>query len=148
MCYEILITPWLDAKKSATPIRFEVFVNEQNVPESMEIDEDDENAWHALVIAQGLPIGTARLVIENTSSNRLQIGRIGRMAVLKSFRGQGAGKRLMEALIQFGSEMSIRQYYLHAQLTAQDFYKGFGFVSEGEIFEEAGILHQSMRLKI
>ena len=146
MAYEILVKPWAEARQMAIPIRFEVFVNEQNVPQEMELDSDDDRAWHALILSGENPLGTARLVVEDQDLNK--VGRIGRMAVLKEYRQQGIGADLLKALINFGVKQGIHEFYLHAQLLAQAFYVKEGFVTEGEIFEEAGILHQAMRLKI
>ena len=146
MAYEILVKPWAEARQMAIPIRFEVFVNEQNVPQEMELDSDDDRAWHALILSGENALGTARLVVEDQDLNK--VGRIGRMAVLKEYRQQGIGADLLKALINFGVKQGIHEFYLHAQLLAQAFYVKEGFVTEGEIFEEAGILHQAMRLKI
>ena len=146
MAYEILVKPWAEARQMAIPIRFEVFVNEQNVPQEMELDSDDDRAWHVLILSGENVLGTARLVVEEKDLN--PVGRIGRMAVLKEFRHQGIGLELLKNLINFGVKQGICEYYLHAQLSAQGFYEKEGFISEGEVFEEAGILHQSMRLKI
>lgn len=148
MRYNVLIAQWGEVMDLSSKIRFDVFVAEQNVPESLEIDEEDQSAWHTIVFENGLPIGTARLVIEDIHSGGNPTGRIGRMAVLKDFRNQGVGRELILSLLEFGKNLNIHEYYLHAQLTAQSFYEKFGFISEGEVFEEAGILHQSMRLKI
>jgi predicted GNAT family N-acyltransferase len=150
MAYQLLVENWVEAQDLAIPIRFQVFVNEQKVPEEMELDEDDSGAWHALVFSGNVAIGTARLVVENEGLDELsgQVGRIGRLAVLKNYRRQGVGADLLKTLIQYGVDRGIHEYYLHAQLSAQGLYEKMGFISEGDIFEEAGILHQSMRLKI
>ena len=55
-------------------IRYEVFVDEQKVPEELEIDGLDNEAKHILAFVDGLPIGTGRI---------LNDGHIGRVAVLK-----------------------------------------------------------------
>lgn len=146
MDYQINVKPWSEAHYEAVSIRYEVFVGEQKVPVEIEIDEFDEDAWHAVVFDANKAIATARLVVEKNGLN--QVGRIGRMAVLKQFRHLGIGSALLRALLDFGLVHGIRDYYLHAQVSAQRFYEKEGFISEGEIFEEAGILHQSMRLKI
>ena len=59
-------------------IRYEVFVGEQNVPEELEIDGLDDEAKHVLAYVDALPIGTGRI---------LNDGHIGRVAVLKNYRG-------------------------------------------------------------
>ena len=42
------ITTWVNAKDLVAPIRLQVFVEEQGVPEDMEWDEFDQDAWHAI----------------------------------------------------------------------------------------------------
>jgi len=64
-------------------IRYEVFVDEQNVPEELEIDGLDNEAKHVLAFVDGVPIGTGRILSD---------GHIGRVAVLKDYRGFGIGK--------------------------------------------------------
>lgn len=146
MDFRVSVKPWLEVSPLAVPIRFEVFVNEQSVPKEMELDSDDDRAWHALILSGENALGTARLVVEVHDLNK--VGRIGRMAVLKGYRNKGLGFQLLQALVNFGLSQGIYEYYLHAQLSAQGFYEKEGFIPEGEIFEEAGILHQAMRLKI
>lgn len=146
MEYRIVVQSWIEAFQLAIPIRFDVFVKEQKVPEEIEIDEYDESAWHALVLGVDKALGTARLVVEE--QDLIKVGRIGRMAVLTAYRNKGLGLQLLQALVNFGLRQGIFEYYLHAQQSAQSFYEKQGFIAEGEIFEEAGILHQAMRLKI
>jgi len=131
----IEILPWNKASTLAYPIRFQVFINEQGVPQHLELDEDDPLAWHALAIRDHQAIGTARL---------LSSGKIGRLAVLPNHRKQGVGKELMLALLDFGQQQGIHQFYLNAQVSAVDFYARLGFQAIGPIFNEAGIEHIKM----
>ena len=71
-------------------IRYEVFVGEQNVPEELEIDGLDGEAKHVLAFVDDLPIGTGRILGD---------GHIGRVAVLRDYRGLGIGKMIMKELI-------------------------------------------------
>ncbi len=131
----IQILPWNEANTLAYPIRFQVFINEQGVPEDLELDEDDPLAWHALAMRDHQAIGTARL---------LSSGKIGRLAVLANYRKQGVGTDLLLALLDFGRQQGIDQFYLHAQVSAMDFYDRLGFQAIGPIFHEAGIEHIKM----
>ncbi len=135
---EITIMGWEEAKHLAYPIRLTVFVNEQQVPEELELDEDDPTAWHAVVFKDEQAIATGRL---------LRNGKIGRLAVLKEYRGQGHGTMLMQALIEHGKQEGITNFYLHAQRTALAFYERFGFTTNGPVFNEAGIDHIKMVLE-
>lgn len=139
----ILIKPWQEAAIEAYPIRKAVFIKEQGVPESMELDEYDPIAHHALAYQGNTCIGTARLV---TLSDHQ--ARIGRMAVLSSYRRQGIGGQLLRALLENGRSGGITQFELHAQLSAIPFYEEFGFIAQGAIYDEAGIAHRDMILTI
>lgn len=135
----ILIKPWQEASIEAYPIRKAVFIDEQGVPESMELDEYDPIAHHALAYRENTCIGTARLVALSDHQ-----GRIGRMAVLPSYRRQGIGGQLLRALLENGRSRGITEFELHAQLSAIPFYEQFGFIAQGPIYDEAGIAHRDM----
>jgi predicted GNAT family N-acyltransferase len=126
--------------KDLRAVREPVFVLEQNVPVELEWDELDPQCRH--VIARDdehRPIGTGRLTPEH---------KIGRMAVLREWRGRGVGEALLLALIEQARALGLTEVSLHAQADAIGFYEKFGFEGYGERFEEAGIQHQSMRLAL
>lgn len=132
-------TDWHSAAKTLTAIRHRVFVEEQHVPEALEIDELDPAAVHWIAWGQNdKAIGTARL-----AGNK-----IGRMAVLADSRGQGAGSALMRAIIQFAVARHLPQLRLDAQTHAIDFYRNHGFTIAGEKFMDAGIPHVPMTLDL
>jgi predicted GNAT family N-acyltransferase len=137
---ELSITNWTKAQSLVKPLRYQVFVIEQKVPEEMEWDEFDEIAWHAIVTADNQTIGTGRLILED------QIAKIGRMAVQSSRRNQGIGKSILNALIQTAKEKGAQELILHAQVHAIAFYAKADFEPHGPIFDEAGIPHVEMRL--
>jgi predicted GNAT family N-acyltransferase len=139
----ILIKSWQEAVIEAYPIRKAVFIEEQGVPESVELDEYDPIAHHALAYQGNTCIGTARLVALSDHQ-----ARIGRMAVLSSYRQQGIGGQLLRALLEKGRSQGITQFELHAQLSAIPFYEQFGFIAQGPIYDEAGITHRDMILTI
>jgi predicted GNAT family N-acyltransferase len=121
-------------------VREPVFVVEQQVPLDMEWDELDPQCRHVIARdEQHRPIGTGRLTPEH---------KIGRMAVLKEWRGRGVGEALLRALVEQARELGLPEVSLHAQVDAIGFYEKFGFEAYGERFEEAGIQHQSMRLAL
>jgi len=131
------LMPWEQAQPIAAPIRFAIFVDEQNVPAGIELDDMDEKSLHAIAFDEaGKAIGTGRLLPE---------GRIGRMAVVKEWRRRGVGAELLEALIAEARRRGLPEVTLSAQLQAAEFYRAHGFVAEGKVYEEAGILHQAMR---
>ena len=116
-------------------IRYEVFVDEQKVPDELEIDGFDGEAKHALAYVDDLPIGTGRI---------LNDGHIGRVAVLKKYRGLGIGKLIMKELIKCAQTKNLEKIWLSSQWHAHSFYLDLGFVCVGEIYKEAGIDHIKM----
>ena len=126
---------WAELAAEAAPIRFEVFVEEQRVPAEMELDEFDALSCHALALADGRPVGTGRLLPD---------GHIGRMAVQAAWRGRGVGAALLQALIAEAGRRGMAQLALSAQTHALGFYGRFGFLPEGEVYDEAGLPHQVM----
>lgn len=137
---ELSITSWAEAQSLVKPLRYEVFVIEQKVPEEMEWDEFDELAWHAIATTDNQTVGTGRLIITD------HIAKIGRMAVQSSRRNQGIGKSILNALIQAAKEKGAQECILHAQTHAIAFYAKEDFEPFGPIFDEAGIPHVEMRL--
>ena len=140
---EIVIRPWQQAFEQAFQIRKQVFIEEQGVPEEMELDEFDPLSQHALAYVNTLCVGTARLV----NANRHQ-AQIGRMAVLSPYRKQGIGSALLTRFICLAKEEGVQTLTLHAQLDAIPFYEKFGFIAEGPTYDEAGIPHRNMILLI
>jgi predicted GNAT family N-acyltransferase len=126
--------------KRAFSIRLRVFVREQGVPQEIELDEDDRKAIHFLATVRGKPVGTARLVVKNGKA------KIGRMAVLKSYRAKGAGKALLKRAVALAVKRRAKIIYLHAQISVAGFYEKMGFRSVGRRFIEAGIPHRKMVL--
>ena len=133
----IELLPWEKAQPVAGPLRFAVFVGEQNVPPGIEIDDLDASCVHAVAYdVDGKAIGTGRLLPD---------GHIGRMAVVVEWRRRGIGAEILEALINEARKRGHKEVILSSQLQAAEFYRGAGFVAEGKVYEEAGILHQKMR---
>ncbi|HXH01479.1 MAG TPA: GNAT family N-acetyltransferase [Xanthomonadaceae bacterium] len=134
-------------------VRETVFVQEQHVPLEEEWDALDPHCLHVLARdAHGLPIGTGRLIPPSMdSADGMPMhgafppaARIGRMAVLRDWRGRGVGAALLSALLDVARARGWRQVTLNAQLDALPFYARHGFVPAGPIFEEAGIRHRAM----
>lgn len=120
-------------------VRRVVFIDEQQVPEELEWDGEDSAARHWLAWHGSAPIGTVRL---RTG------GHIGRMAVLKAYRRDGVGSRLLRAAIEAARLQGLTEVHLDAQVQALDFYARHGFVAAGEEFMDAGIAHRGMRLRL
>jgi predicted GNAT family N-acyltransferase/gamma-glutamylcyclotransferase (GGCT)/AIG2-like uncharacterized protein YtfP len=133
------ISSRLDVEK-AFAIRMRVFVKEQGVPPEIELDRDDKRAIHFLATVGGRAVGTARVVIRHGGA------KIGRMAVLKSYRRKGVGKTLLKRAIVNARKQGAETIYLHAQVPVIEFYEKMGFRCVGPVFDEAGISHRKMIL--
>ena len=131
----IELMTWRHARAEASRIRLAVFVEEQGVPPDLEMDEFDSQSLHALAVYDGETVGTARLLPD---------AHVGRMAVLKAWRGRGIGGRLLEVLVDAARARGERQVMLSAQVHALPFYSAHGFQVEGPVYQEAGIPHQAM----
>ena len=135
-------------------VRYQVFVDEQSVPEELEYDELDLAADHFLALLDGVPAGAGRLVvIDSAPDARLgqetkATGILGRLAVGKAARGLGLGKLLVHAIEQRATECGLAAVELHAQTHACSFYQQLGYAAYGDVFFEAAIEHISMRKEL
>ena len=128
---------WEQAQPTAGPLRFSIFVGEQNVPSGIELDDLDADCVHAVAFdVDGKPIGTGRLLPD---------GHIGRMAVVKEWRRRGIGAEILQTLIGEARKRGHAEVIVSAQLQAAEFYREQGFAADGKVYPEAGILHQKMR---
>ncbi len=135
--FTVMRVEWSESSEALKEIRETVFMQEQKVPAELEWDGEDENAIHLLASdGDGNPIGCARIIGD---------GHIGRMAVLKPWRGQGVGLSLLQCAVDVVKQLGCAQAILDAQTYAIPFYERMGFIAEGEAFMDAGIPHRHMR---
>lgn len=137
--FEVRLVPWSVEGERLSAVRRQVFIDEQGIPADMAGDAHDELATHVLATSvNGEAIGCGRLLAD---------GQIGRMAVLKPWRGKGVGQALLQVLLSASGKPAGRaDVWLMAQASAIEFYRRQGFVADGEPFVEAGIPHQKMKL--
>lgn len=129
---------WLSYQKELIDIRTKVFIEEQSCPPEVEWDEFDKTCKHFIAYQNGIVLGCGRL---------MQSGQIGRMAVYKHARGSGVGGEILSTIIRYCQANDIEDIKLNAQTYAIGFYQRYGFEAYGDIYIEAGIPHQPMRLK-
>jgi predicted GNAT family N-acyltransferase len=131
---------WEQFGASAREIRLEVFVAEQAVPAEFEIDRYDPVCVHALAFdPAGRAIGTGRLLPDS---------HIGRVAVRREARSRGVGAAIMRELMAAAARRGDDRAELSSQLHAERFYLKLGFVRIGEPYEEVGIPHVTMRVRL
>lgn len=133
--------------QAALEVRIAVFVREQDVPLDAEVDRHDlHDASCIHTIARGpggRPVGTGRVYEELPG-----VARIGRMAVLPAYRSRGIGMGILEALLVEARRLQAREVVLDSQVHALRFYGSRGFQQEGPVFDDCGIPHQRMRLRL
>lgn len=125
---------------AAFALRREVFVIEQQIPESEEFDADDLTATHLVAIAAGNVVGTLRII------DLPEHAKIGRVVVARSWRGRGISTRLLARAMEIVRERGQQRFYLTAQHDKLGVYEKLGFVAFGEPFDDgSGILHLAMK---
>ena len=137
---KIEIVKWIDGLSQLKNIREKVFIQEQKVTPQLEWDGMDEKAIHFLVFNDKAAIGCARAIV---IKDHMQLGR---MAVLKEYRGQGIGGALIEKAVTTAKLNQLSAIYISAQCHAIDFYKKFGFEVTSDIYLDAEIPHRDMIL--
>lgn len=129
-------TDWEQDRERLAEIRRQVFIEEQQVPESLEWDDQDAHCVHFLATDAGeVAVGCVRL---------LPTGQISRLCVAETRRSEGIGRLLLDAAVNEARARRLREIFLHAQTHATSFYESAGFLVDGGIFLEAGIPHRLM----
>lgn len=126
----------------ALSVRRAVFIEEQEVPAEIEIDEHDQagsGTIHFVAYNGEKPVGASRL-----RPYAPGVGKVERVAVSKSERGTGLGRQIMLAMEETARTHGYHTLKLNAQTHAQRFYEKLGYEPHGDIFEEAGIAHIAM----
>ena len=121
-------------------LRMAVFIEEQGVPEELEIDALDALAYHAVACVDDAIIGTGRLLVLPGGD-----ALIGRMAVQIDVRRIGVGGHVLQFLEAAAVKLGVSEVIVHAQTYVSEFYSRAGYNTEGEPFDEAGIQHLIMR---
>ena len=122
-------------------LRWTVFVEEQGVRPSDELDAHDKtDAVHALASLDGVPCAAGRFIWVAPGMAKIE-----RMAVIDDVRGQGVGRALLEFLEAEARRRGATKLTLHAQVRARGFYERAGYSASGGNFDDGtGIPHVSM----
>lgn len=141
--FDVKLVTTDEDRARAFSLREEVFVKEQGVPLSLELDEHDATAIHFIVNAGNETIATAR--IREIEPN---IGKVERVCVLDTYRGKRLGVLIMEAVEQYAQNTDFKKLKLHAQSYAVPFYEKLAYVVTSPEFMDAGIPHRAMEKEI
>lgn len=122
----------------AKDIRTKVFVQEQGFKN--EFDSVDEYAKHIVIFDEnGIGIATGRVFTDDGENYH-----IGRVAVVKSHRGEGLGLEIMEIAEAVAKEENAKSLIISAQLQAKHFYEKCGFFPIGEFYYDEHCEHIEM----
>ena len=123
-------------------LRRAVFMGEQGVSEAEEWDGLEDDCHHILALQDGQPVGTARL---RPLGDTVKVQRV---AVIASHRGTGLGHRIMAHALDLVRQMGSARVTLEAQTHAIGFYEALGFAAHGPEFDDAGIAHRKMEMRL
>lgn len=113
--------------EEARYIRTTVFVEEQGFNE--EFDTTDHYAKHILIYENDKAVAVGRYFTDDNISYH-----IGRVAILKEYRGLGYGKKIMELIEAEIMKTDAKRIELSAQYHAKDFYQKCGYTAVGDIY--------------
>lgn len=124
-------------------LRRTVFIEEQQVPEDIEMDGEEDICTHFLATLDGVPVGAARLKYLKSYA-KLQ-----RVCVLREHRGKHIGAELMKFMIDHvRAEGKVASARLGSQVHALAFYEKLGFQVISDEYFDAGIPHREMELPL
>lgn len=135
--FQIEVVSWQQAEQDLRAIRTSVFIKEQAVSPDFEWDEIDQVAVHLLATQNNEPIACLRII---------DYHKIGRMAVLKEFRGNGLGATLLLEAVKICKAQGSKTVHLSAQTHAIGFYEKCGFKVTSAVYQDVHIAHVDMQL--
>jgi predicted GNAT family N-acyltransferase len=142
---EVHVAETAAEREDAIAIRKTVFIEEQDVPEHLELDGRDQECLHFVAYDGDDPVGAARLrPLEDTGDAGVTTAKVERVAVLEGRREEGIGEATMATLESTARRRGFEQLILHAQTHVEGFYSRLGYETTSDVFEEAGIPHVEM----
>ena len=117
--------------EDAMSVRENVFIKEQGFKD--EFDETDKRATHLVAYDNGKPVAVCRFFASDNKDTYL----IGRLAVIKEYRGSHLGAKMISEAERLIKEIGGKEIRLHSQEQAVPFYakQGYAVCSEME-YEE------------
>ena len=122
-------------------LRSEVFVVEQDCV-YQDLDNKDQISIHIFQKKKNVIVAYTRIF---KSGDYYKNASIGRVVVLKKYRGKELGKKIMIYSIEYiKNKLKENKIELSAQKYLEKFYKDLGFYKIGKDYLEDGIPHQRM----
>lgn len=130
-------------REDAFLIRQKVFVQEQDVPVDLELDEHDQSAIHFVAYDGEEPIGAGRIRVPEPG-----ISKVERVCILSQYRGKHLGNLMMEKMEFYAKEAGLKTVKLNAQSYAIPFYEKLQYKITSPEFLDAGIPHRAMQKEL
>ncbi|MBT33771.1 MAG: hypothetical protein CMO01_29250 [Thalassobius sp.] len=128
-------------KTEALYLRRKVFSEEQGIPEALDLDGKDDEAYHLIALIEEKIVATGRINFENRK------GHISRIAVHPEHRKEGLGKKVVDQLISLAKSEDINFLYLYPHSYLEKFYMSFGFSTVPDSHEDLEGGHQIIRME-
>ncbi|MFA9557262.1 GNAT family N-acetyltransferase [Evansella sp. AB-rgal1] len=128
--------------EDAYTVRRTVFIEEQGVPEEIEIDSHEKDSIHFVVYDGDLAVGAGRLRFVDG------YGKAERVCVMKEYRKKGVGYLLMKKMEEKALGEGKHELKLNAQTHAEAFYNRIGYETVSDLFYDAGIPHVAMKKEL
>lgn len=138
---EAVFSESLEKLPDAAMIREKVFVEEQGF--ETEFDETDSRSLHCVLYQDGKCAATVRFFTEDGRTMH-----IGRVAVLKEYRGTGLGAEVVRACEDYAVKQGFRRFELSAQVRVTGFYKSLGYIPFGDEYMDEFCPHINMYKEI
>ncbi|MFA6340935.1 MAG: GNAT family N-acetyltransferase [Candidatus Paceibacterota bacterium] len=127
----------------AREIRHQVFQVEQGIDSKLDFDGKDDKSEHVIAYSENKAVGAARIRYISNKTAKLE-----RLAVLKSYRKNGIGRKIVNYVTEYIKKRGIENMTLDSQEHARKFYEEIGFKQKGKVFWEVNIPHVKMWKKI
>lgn len=128
----------INAEKDWKYIREEVFMKEQGFQN--EFDDIDSTAIHVTLYENEDLIGCGRTF----PSSLMNTYTLGRIAILKKYRGKGYGSIIVKELEKQAIHHGATAFILDAQQRACAFYVQLGYTQHGEVHMDEHVPHIQM----
>lgn len=133
------------------PLRHRILRPNQTLADCMFLLDKAPDTRHVGYFLNGelVGVGTIFREAEDGSTDR-NVWRIRGMAVATNIQGRGVGGKILSALITYAASQDLPgEVWCKGRVTAENFYKRFGFVQVGDIFDVPPIgLHILFRRKL
>ena len=106
---------------------------------------NDSKSWHFAAVHDSELIGCVLLVPLDRNFTKAQLIQ---MAVSHKWQGKGVGKQLVKTLLDFAKKEGFVEIEIHSREDVTPFYEAMGFTAFGDVFEEVGIQHRHLSLKL